>query len=40
MPIGEYRIDMEYKNVKNVRFALIEIFVETRSRSLVDLKMG
>ena len=40
MPVGEYRIDMEYKSTKNVRYALIEIFVETRSRSLVDLKMG
>lgn len=40
VPIGEYRIDIEYKSSNNLRYALVETFIETRSRSLVDLKMG
>lgn len=40
LPIGEYRIDIEYKSSSNLRYALVETYFATRSRSLVDLKMG
>lgn len=40
LPIGEYRLDIEYKSSKNVIYGLVETYFETRSRSLVDLKMG
>lgn len=40
LPIGEYRIDVEYKTKKNVRYALIQTFFETKSQSLLDFKSG
>ena len=40
LPVGEYRVDLEFKSSKNVRYAFISIFIETRALTLVDLKMG
>lgn len=42
MPTGEYRLDIEYLKDQNmtVRYCLIQVFVQFRGLTLVDLRMG